>query len=69
VELGALDRDMELVAGQIQFDFWAISVVLKTTNVYELCNDAAAVVWAMMMPCRHDVIVFCLLKNNVLCTL
>jgi hypothetical protein len=49
---------MELVAGQIQFNFRAISVMLKTTKVYELCNDAAAVVWAM-----HDVIVFCVSKK------
>jgi hypothetical protein len=33
---------MELVQNQVQFN-WVISVMLKTTRVYELRNDVAAV--------------------------
>lgn len=35
-------RGLELVAGQVQFN-WVISIMLKTTKVYELRNDVAAV--------------------------
>jgi hypothetical protein len=35
-------RGMELVQNQVQFN-WVISVMLKTTRVYELRNDVAAV--------------------------
>jgi hypothetical protein len=35
-------RNMDVVQGQIQFN-WVISVVLKTTKVYELRNDEQAV--------------------------